>query len=279
MSKTQLKYKTFDELLSEVATDFHTFDLEGMIDPAQLIKVALRVNYELGLRIHQPKDVILDINRGKARLPLDFYILNYANVVGKYTVAEPVIHGSHVEERVLQPQPESSDPCHVKPCISPCGQYMHLVQTFKTEIRTYEEFHPLHVGKGKMVHLECPNIKTESPNTASLRDGFIFTSMDSGRVHLNYMGNLEDSEGNMLVLDHPMINEFYEYALKQRILENLFINGEDVSARMQLVEQRLRAARNNAYTIAYTPDFAELQGIWEANRKAQYGRYYNMFKA
>ena len=58
MGKTELKYKTFDELLSEVTSDLYTFDLEGMIDPAQLIKVAQRVNYELGLRIHKPKDVV-----------------------------------------------------------------------------------------------------------------------------------------------------------------------------------------------------------------------------
>jgi hypothetical protein len=278
MSKTQLHYKTFDQLLSEVTSDFHTFEMEGMIDPAQLIKVAQRVNYELGLRIHQSKDVILDINRGKAKLPLDFYVLNYANLVGKYTVTEPVIHGSHVEERILDPQPTSSDPCRVKPCISPCGEYMHLVQTFKTETRTYEEFYPLQVGKGKMVREDCPNTTVLSKDTAVLRDGYIFTNVETGKIHINYQGNLEDHEGNLLVLDHPLVNEFYEYALKQRILENLYINGEDVAQRMQLIEQRIRGARNNALTIVNTPDYAELKGIWETNRKAQYGKYYNMFK-
>ena len=75
-----------------------------------------------------------------------------------------------------------------------------------------------------------------------------------------------------------IINEFYEYAIKQRLLENLFMNGEDVTQRIQLVEQRLRAARNNALTIANMPDFVEMKKLWETNRKAMYGRYYNMFK-
>ena len=44
------KYRTFDELLESVRVDFSTYDLEGMIEPQQLIKVAIRVNYDLGLK-------------------------------------------------------------------------------------------------------------------------------------------------------------------------------------------------------------------------------------
>ena len=275
---TELKYKKFSQLLDEVLIDFHTFNLEGMIDPQQYIKIALRVNYELGLRIHKSKDIILDIEHGRAKLPDDFYVLNYANLVGKYTVQDPVISGSHVEERVLETIPDTDQCGRVKACTSGCGQYYNLVQTFKSEVRTYEEFFPLQVGKAKVVSEDCPNIEVKSANKAQIRDGFMFTNMETGKVHLNYIGNMEDDEGNLLVLDHPLINEFYEYAIKQRILENLMMNGEDVAQKIQLVEQRLRAARNNALTVTNTPDFAEMRKLWETNRKAMYGKYYNMFK-
>lgn len=275
---TELKYKTFNQLLDEILVDFYTFNLEGMIDPQQFIKVALRVNYELGLRIHKSKDVILDIEKGKAKLPDDFYVLNFANLVGKYTVQDPVISGSHVEEVPLIGVPDRDSCGRVKACTSGCGQYYNLVQTLKSEVRTYEEFFPLQVGKGKVVSEDCPNIEVKSANKAQIRDGYMFTNLDCGKVHLNYIGNMEDDEGNLLVLDHPVINEFYEYAIKQRLLENLYINGEDVAQRIQLVEQKLRAARNNALTITNMPDFAEMKKLWETNRKAMYGKYYNMFK-
>ena len=55
------KYKTFDQLLEEVTIDFQSYALEGMIEPQQLIKVATRVNYDLGLRIHRTKDTVIDI--------------------------------------------------------------------------------------------------------------------------------------------------------------------------------------------------------------------------
>jgi hypothetical protein len=278
MSSAQLKYKTFDELLAEVLVDFHTFNLEGMIDPAQLIKVAQRVNYELGMRLHQPKDAVLELRKGKAKLPTDFYILNYANLCGKYHIEEPVIHGTHIVEKLVDIIPDNSEMCGVKPCVSNCGQYMYLVQELKTQTRTYNEFYPLRISDGKMVDPTCPNLGVQSANTAKLKDGFMYTNVETGNVHLNYMGDLTDDEGNLLVLDHPLANEFYEYAIKQRILENLFMNGEDVSQRIQLIEQRLRSARNNAYSFINTPNFQEMQKLWETNRKAMYGKYYDMFK-
>ncbi len=55
------KYRTFDQLYEDVTIDFSTYALEGMIEPQQLIKVATRVNYDLGLRIHRTKEVVLDM--------------------------------------------------------------------------------------------------------------------------------------------------------------------------------------------------------------------------
>ena len=40
---TIIKYRTFDELMDEVKTDFFTYEMEGMIEPSQLIKIAQRV--------------------------------------------------------------------------------------------------------------------------------------------------------------------------------------------------------------------------------------------
>ena len=70
-----------------------------------------------------------------------------------------------------------------------------------------------------------------------------------------------------------------KYAVKQRIFENLYLNGEDVVQKLQLIEQRLKAARNYALSIVNTPNFAEMKGLWMANRRAQYSKYYDMFKS
>ena len=64
-----LKYRTFDQLLDEVFVDFQNYNLMNMIEPHQLIKVAKRVNYDLGLRIFMTKQAVLEVEKGKAKLP------------------------------------------------------------------------------------------------------------------------------------------------------------------------------------------------------------------
>jgi len=292
--KTELQYRTFDELLNEVSTDFVIYSNEGMIEPAQLIKVAQRVNYDLGLRIHGTKEKVLDIEKRKVKLPDDFYVLNYAYLCGKYKVTYPSMSGRHTENVILDPSK-----CTIVNGVNTCNTcggtdttcicertysvecktgekvYVQVIEKRKHEVKTYETFEKLSIAtsSGRVDALN------DTQRTGYIKNGFIYTNIDEGSVFISYQGALEDHDGNLLVLDHPVINEYYEYAMKQRILENLLINGEDVSQRMQLIEQRLRGARNNALSIVNTPDFAEMYKLWQTNRKAQYNKYYDMFKS
>jgi hypothetical protein len=283
--KTEPKYRTFDELLNEVATDFVQYNNEGMIEPGQLIKVAQRVNYDLGLRIHGTKEKMLDIEKKKTKLPDDFYVLNYAFLCGSYTVSQPILHGRHTENVLLdadqckkcgEPDPLCTcEKTYAVECKTGEKIFVQVVEKRGYEIKTYESFERIHISSstGKKDALN------NTGYSGYIKNGFIYTNIEEGKLYLSYQGALEDEDGNLLVLDHPMINEYYEYALKQRLLENLFMSGEEVSQKMQLVEQRLRAARNNALSIVNTPDFAEMKQLWETNRKAQYGKYYDMFKS
>ena len=74
------KYRTFDQLLQDVTIDFYSQALEGMVEPQQLIKVAIRVNYDLGLRIQRTKEDLVEVEHNKVKLPADFQYLNYAFV-------------------------------------------------------------------------------------------------------------------------------------------------------------------------------------------------------
>jgi hypothetical protein len=125
----------------------------------------------------------------------------------------------------------------------------------------------------------CPNLYVDYPDQGWLKDGFLFTTFQDGVVYVNYQGELQDEEGNLMVPDHPMLNDYYEYAFKKRILENLYLNGEDVAQRLQVIIPELKAARNNALNLVNTPNFAEMKQLWWTNRRAQYSKYYDMFKA
>ena len=288
--KTELKYRTFNELLSEVSTDFVIYNNEALIESSQLIKVAQRVNYDLGLRINGTKEKMLEIENRKVKLPDDFYVLNYAHLAHSQTVTYRANSGRHTENIITGYAGDGNCSRCYKPEIDCCCQatyvqecqngekiFVQVVEKRKTETRTYESF--------QRVKISTDGGRTDALNnehggpTAYIKNGFMYTNIESGNLFISYQGALEDDEGNLLVLDHPMINEYYEYAMKARILENLYINGEDVAQKLQLIEQRLRPARNNALTIVNTPNFAEMYQVWSMNRKAMYHKYYDMFKS
>jgi len=286
------KYRTFNQLLDDVSIDFSTQAHEGMIEPQQLIKVATRVNYDLGLKIHRTKEDIIEVENKKVKLPADFKYMNYAWVCGEYKILNTPPSGTTIDttQAKYTPAPDGGDigPCDDPTCKDVCvvkkecadskdPDYMLIQNVGAQQYYTWSTFFPLRLKESAAVQCDCPNINAQ---TAEIRDGFLLTSFNSAKVYINYQGAMEDTEGNLLVLDHPYCNEYYEYALKQRILENMVFAGETgASQQLSLIEQRLRAARNNALSFINTPDFKDYLKIWEVNRKAQYHNYYNMFRS
>lgn len=318
-----LRYRTFDQLLDSIRIDFIQYDLTNYIEPQQLIKVAKKISYDLGLRIMMTKEALLEVKKGNVRLPTDFYTLNYALVCDDVTVHSPVSQGTHIEERPLTVPvyqnigPAIIDPCtdgtvNCQTCGIPCntctcqklpaacpplsdgqsycvkpklilnckGDTYELVQIVKSQTRTFRRMWPLRlIENNQTIACDCPNLYVKCPDHAWIQGDFFFTNLETANIYISYQGQLEDEDGNLLIPDHDMINEYYEYAIKQRILENLIMNDEPVGQKLKLVEERLRVAKIQALNIVNTPNFAEMKEMWWTNRKAQYGKYYEAFKS
>jgi hypothetical protein len=278
----ELQYRTYDELLASVLSDFKTYDQEGMIDPQDLIKVAQSINKELTIKIHQLKEAVLDVNKCTVRLPNDFYSLNFALLCSKYEVTVPVMHGTNTEDVIAPPVvacAANSANNHPVVCLSTCGKDYSVVQRFKYETRTYQHFLPIHIEDSARVSTRCPNKFLRAERSAYIKAGWLYTNFDNGVLYINYMGSMEDDEGNLLVLDHPIVNNYYEYALKERILENMLVEGESVGELLRLMAVRKKNARLEARNVVFTPDFSELKEVWETNRRQQYDKYYRMFQS
>lgn len=176
----------------------------------------------------------------------------------------------------------TTDAC-VKPrvilnCKNECYELVQIINPGVT--RTYKRLLPIKILENpQSVDCGCPNLYMNCSAVAWIREGWLYTNLDCAVVYISYQGQMEDEDGNLLCPDHDEINEYYEYAVKQRILENLMMNDEPVGRKLELVELRLRAARNYALTIVNTPNFSEMKRVFNANRKAQYSRYYDMFRS
>jgi len=282
-----LKYRTFESLLEDVKIDLRTLTLENRIDPAQLIKVAMRVNYDLGLRINVTKEAILEVEKGRVRLPEDFYVMNYALMLHQgYETIIPA-QGTNVQDvtPTWRPWVEQNSCSNVSlpeqpVCFSKCNDNTYqIIQVVNQEKRAYRSFVPVRFRNSKFVDCNWPDIFGSARDEAWIKDGWLYTTVDHASIYINYQGSFTDENGDLLIPDHPMLNEYYEYAVKKRILENLVMDGENVTAQYQLVAQEYRGARNNALTIVNTPNFSEMEKLWVMNRKAMYSKYYDMFKS
>lgn len=286
-----LKYRTFQALIDECSLDFKKYQDKGLIEPQELIKVARKCNYELGLRIYKTKEVVLEVTKGRVRLPNDFYILNFAMALGHGEFKSLIPQGTHTQvaykDKDLQYKlmPKDPTPCVEKvtvPCtckLDCCGNMVYLEQTFKTQKYVWDEFFPLNIlTDTEDFNGFCPGKYWQSQNTATIKNGWLYTSFDNGKVYINYQGDMEDEEGNLLVPDHEVLNDFYENAIKLQILKNLYYNDEEQNInKIQLLQQDFRASRNNAMSLVNTPNFNELKELFRANRNAWYNRFYSMF--
>lgn len=294
----ELQYRTFTQLIDSVRIDFRSFELEGLIEPMELIKIAQKVNYDLGLKINSTKETIIDVEHGRAKLPADFDIMNFALLCYNYHVTGPSIgsgltkeehlitntltSGSTAcEETVINcpiPDPDPWDQACVQ---SRCNGdvKVEVVQIFKNQTRCYREFEKVYFIPSKQASEFCVNTQFRGcAHTAQIKNGFVYTSVECGKMYMNYQGTMEDDDGNLLVLDHPMINEYYEMALKERILENLYINGEpDIERRLQLVQSKLKEERLRSNGIVNMTGYYELVETLNNNRREKYNKYWMPF--
>jgi hypothetical protein len=324
-----LKYRTFDQLLEDVTIDLNTFALENMIEPQQLIKLARKLNYDLGLRINQTKEVILEVCHHKIKLPDDFYVWNYGMVCGEFEQSVGyggMQGGTNIQEipykefpanvdqcalpsvncrtcnsnpcnhtaacdlnhPIVDPIPTDFDPLNPygNTCIAPrvfmnCkGDKYELIQVINPGVtRKFTALLPLRMRASQNIECDCPNLYNNAANEGWLQGGYLFTTFETGKVYVNYQGEMEDDQGRLMVPDHALLNDYYEYALKKRIIENLALNGEDVAQRLQIILPNYKEARNNALSLVNTPNFKEMEKIWWTNRRSQYAKYYDMFKS
>lgn len=323
MKKLQLRYRTFDQLLADVMVDFTNYSLENLIEPQQLIKEAKRVTKDLGLKIYQTKEDIVELHHNRAKLPDDFYVFNSGIMCGEFEEHVIMPQGTNMQEvpyprykettavidtcgpelcAVEKPSCGGCGSCNqcvtdevVVPgfnplipygdrCVKPrvfmdCkGASWELIQVVQTQSRHYKHFMPLHlVSADCHFDFDCPNRHVHCDNKIWIKDGFLNSNMRHGKIYICYEGNMEDSEGNLLVLDHDIINNYYESELKYKILRNLWYNGEDLERKVLFAKEERRLARIEAWTIVRTPDFSDMEENFKANRRRYNARYVNMF--
>ena len=293
-----LSYRTLDELIDAVRTDLKSFNQSGDIDTGDLIKIAQKVNYELGLKIYMPKQTVIEIAHRRAKLPADFYQLQLALICYHYKHVQTAPWNGNVwlEEIVTQTSGSNCDICevvHQGPCpIIVANPYVEggtrTICNGQTNIKVlkycqgstqcFEQFERLYILPSRWASGFCLNTQfRDACNQGQIKGNFIETTVETGKLYIAYLGGLEDDDGNLLVLDHPKINLYYEWSMKHTILENMWLNGEDMLQRMQYAEKQRDEYRHQALSIANMPSYRECLNLAQVTRNIVNDRYMNHF--
>lgn len=281
----ELQYKTFNQLMSSVSSDLGRYADEGMIDEILYIKEARKVNAELGLKINKEKEVILDVVNYKACLPDDFQYLQLALACSVSYVTVPKIQGVHTEDKVIPLKNLCSEcgqtPCNCQVQFKACDGYKYVAQTIGIKTHKYEHLDLISLTKAsnRFCSDSCLNLNFNSPNVMNILGEEATFSFRSGKVYLNYLSDMTDDKGNFLILDHPLTNDYYEYAVKKKIFENMKFNKDgDVAQDLQYVITQLKEARIRAISIVNMPEYEEINKYFADNRRRFYNDYVKYFE-
>ena len=353
---TRIKYRTFDELLDSVRIDLKGYDYENVVEPQELIKVAVRVNKELGLRINPTMQKCIPLSGGICSLPADLDIINFAylcetsskddnpnrtyiekslvdqngniivqngeNNVKSYSIttsikpgSNKICHGLNSYEIIIQAVSDNEildygiiyDDANCLTIISNAIQTIDDVKivimansatsvttdaTSDSEVivkytyfwgerqSSYNFIAPIRIVSHDYIAPEGfhMGIEYRIMGRISGENLIINSTADNQCVYLNYQSLMENEEGHLLVCDHPVLNEYYELAIKKRILENLlFANEPNVGDKLKYFSYEARLARNNAISLVRKPEYTEIRNMWEKNRRAQVKKYFSIF--
>lgn len=274
-----LKYRTYSQLMASVEQDLNTYADEGFIDRGNYIKVAKKINKQLGVKIQNENEIILEVKDYKAQLPADFEFLQLALACHTSYWKRPTFHGTQTESFSTE---ECVDVENFQPktCSTECGQQLWIIKKEHGKVEKITNFDRLQLTKKSAPYCsqDCLNLRFKSSNVMNIEGDEATFSFREGEVYINYISDMRDEEGNLLVLDHDLVNDYYEYAIKNRIIENMKINkAGDFIQDIQILSERERQAKIMALSVSNMPEYDEILKVYDANRKRFYNKYIRYF--
>lgn len=277
----KISYITFDQLMSSVESDLSNLTDNGMINRGNYIKVVRKVNESIGLKINKERETVLKVTNYKADLPDDFMNLQLAFICGevKQYSLPGTIFGTHTEDREGCVALGCKTPDRV--CLNECGGAFWVAQIYKERTINVNSLVPVRLTKRSLKFCSDDCLNYNFPNSGyeiDIDENQIVTNFREGDLYINYLSDMVDGEGNVLVLDHPMLTPYYEYSVKKHIFENLLVNGDAAVAQTwQMLKQEMKEAKFEAINFVNTPEYTEIQEFYQANRKRFYNKYHRMF--
>ena len=286
MTNDKFKYIRFDQLLASVRLDLQLFDDNGYILPDRLLKIIYRCNEKLGFKINKSKQCLINIENGRGDLPSDFYKIEMVFATCTTTIPNHLqtIPGNKATFTTCPPK-DTVPTITVEKlgCKDVCNNTTWIVRELpvfrEVELQTII---PLNMSRSctQSCTTYCPGTNTKNGQYGiDLTENQVVTTFKEGQIFLCYLGALEDDDGEILIPFHPLLNNYYEYSLKVKILEDIFLNSEaDVEKKLAYVKQELSNAYFEAWQFTGYPEYRELEDFNKRDEMKFYNTWYKPFQ-
>lgn len=280
------KYIKLSQVMASVKSDLNLYDDAGFIDSDRIIKIVAECNEKLGQRIYKSRDCKIVVTDYKAPSPADLYKIEkvFATAVHSIHHTDANFGAERLEFSVTRPK--SQDWSNVITygkieCGNDCGPnncdkcYFASLRPEQPETTViYTKIIPLSLSYSATnsctEYSPCRNVRSDYKIDLDQRE-FTF-NFKEGEICLSYLGDLVDEEGDLEIPFHPKLNSYYEYAIKEKIMEDMFINSEaDVIGKLQYFAQKKR----DAYVIAWEFVQSKRVGEWNNIQKKLRQEYFN----
>ncbi len=275
-----LKYITLSKLIASVTNDLPALDAQGFIDPSRLIKTVMTCNEQLGIPIYRIKECFIPVSNYRADLPLDFWKVVYLCAVeetsfGLKNFRDPFNNTVTLEMKAEAACEASLQVIQEGSCVTNCPT--KIIKRCGTDlITTYTTWTELSLSKrsNTRVHALCMN-RDRCKYTIDIDEETIDLPFREGELYMMYFTAMQDENGEVIVPFHPLVTNWYEWCLKEKILQDMLFNSDgDVVNKLQYASRERAKYWLDAMNFVTEPEYKQLQEIQRKKEQRFYNTYY-----
>jgi len=286
---------TSKQILSECRNMLKVYDQQGLLDEISMNNWLRECLKEFGGNLMQEQQTTLVVNKGRAKLPDNFWALKAAVKCEQQGYAEAKTE-KHIQNRTSYLEwTEISDYYNYldgKPCLED-GDSKYITETLYFDVP--KKAYTFYYNQPKLLNLknhiyktrctsDCLNLQANSEYDISIDENqnYATTNFNNGFIWLWYRGLPSDENGDLIVptTSKDKLKNYIVYFIIVKTLESLFLSEDDpnIAQKLQLFERRM----NEYYYDAKSESISQGLSGWRTrivnSNRTVTNKYESMFR-
>lgn len=274
------KYITLQQLLASVKADLPSFKDSGFIDEGNVVKTVMWCNEKLGMPIRKVRETVINIRNYQADLPTNFQKAIYVSALSSSSF------GTAQYKDPFNNSHNQTDECEFKVEEFTSNGTTEFIKTIRTKNGegiwyNYTNWTELSLSPSSYMYTDssCINNTMKGKYTIDIDGEKISTPFREGQLYLMYYANLEDEDGNILIPFHPLITNWYEWCVKEKILMDMAFNSDgNVADKLKLAQMEKTKSWLDALDFEMEPEYHQLKNMQKKNEMQMWEKYFKWVK-